>query len=59
VFEILKALITLQQACDETGHYLHWDIGGGDNVLRVEIQVTAEDREFVDQAREMFAKREN
>jgi hypothetical protein len=59
MFEILKALMALQQACQETEdqppRHMWWGIAPGDNVLRVEIQVTADDREFVERAREMFA----
>lgn len=54
MFEILKALMALNEACDAAGYGMYWDIDSETFVLKVEVQVTEADREFVQQAREMF-----
>ena len=54
MFEILKALMVLNEACNESERYMHWTIDPETFVLKVEVQVTRDDREFVEQARMMF-----
>ena len=58
MFEILKALLALQDACKAHDTTLTWDVyamPGGDVRLRAEVPVTDEDQLFVEQMRQMLA----
>lgn len=58
MFEILKALLALQDACKEHGTTLNWSVyalPGGEVKLRAEVPVTEEDQLFVEQMRQMLS----
>jgi hypothetical protein len=54
MFEILKALLDAKTASDAAGKGFWWEIdpandGTGRAILKVEIEITDEDNEFVEQ----------
>lgn len=57
MFEILKALLALQEACEAHGTVLRWDVyalPGGEVKLQAEVPVTEDDQRFVQDMRTML-----
>ena len=60
MFEILKALMAMSEAAETNANGFWWDVThDGTSVLKVEVALSPEDVEFVDQARQMFAAKDD
>jgi hypothetical protein len=58
MFEILKALLDLSEACKAHDTTLHWgvhDDGANGLVLRADVPITEDDQHFVEDMQRMFA----
>jgi hypothetical protein len=56
MFEILKALLAMQDAAQEHGAGFWWNLApenGVGPVLKIEVALTADDVEFVEQMRQL------
>ena len=56
MFEILRALITLQEACQKHGTSLRWDVydnPGFGLAVKAEIPITEEDQKFIEDMRQL------
>lgn len=59
MFEILRALITLQEACRKHGTSLRWDIYDDPSfglAIKAEIPIAEEDQKYVEDMRQLFGE---
>ena len=62
MFEIMRALLALNNACRAHGYMLHWELAdepGVGEMLRAEVALVEEDAQFVRDMQTMFAPVEN